>query len=600
MRAFIVAGAFLTALALFVEGCGGGGSSRSSIPQTSNPSSKSQYKVKVKIPSASGSSSSAVRRVKYVSVSVQSIVVQILGNGGAQLVQGNDYVNVTANGSSGAGSCTTTDGSTTCTLSLNAAIGSGGTFTVVVATYDAQQTQMCAPSATPACSGNLLSISNIPQSVTPGNTINVTLGGIPAYLQPVEFVSGYLSGKGSAITVYGPGPQTLSLEFLDADNNVIIGAGAPTVTPLNNTSSTLTATVTTSGNSGLYTLHLAPVTTTVGGLQVVQAGTVTPAFTISIPNSTLSANIALPITIAHSAVYAAANAVSPPGTLTIYGFFDGNTTPSWNVYDTGTSFIGIATDVLGNVWAADAYNNKIAEWTGQQISSAPGENDPDPSPTSFGEPSGVAFDASGNAYVMQIASSPWKVVQFNAPNPQSTPNFGNASPFTYAASSSLYPGNYISADASGDVYGVFTYGGYYYATVYANGSMTPTPQWGPQSAAIKGVAWDPIHNGYIWTIFGGTAYMTNSSTQQGSQNVSVITGAGLATDSLANLFIGNFSGAGVVEYTAPGYSSTTTIGPSISGALSVAVFPNALIGQQSPVGVLPNPTPSPIPIPAPT
>ena len=102
MRAFIVAGAFLTALALFVEGCGGGGSSRSSIPQTSNPSSKSQYKVKVKIPSASGSSSSAVRRVKYVSVSVQSIVVQILGNGGAQLVQGNDYVNVTANGSSGA------------------------------------------------------------------------------------------------------------------------------------------------------------------------------------------------------------------------------------------------------------------------------------------------------------------------------------------------------------------------------------------------------------------------------------------------------------------------------------------------------------------
>jgi hypothetical protein len=105
-------------------------------------------------------------------------------------------------------------------------------------------------------------------------------------------------------------------------------------------------------------------------------------------------------------------------------------------------------------------------------------------------------------------------------------------------------------------------------------------------------------HGDIWFVAGSPTVVeiNPAGTQVGS--ISGFSSAGVATDSLGNVFATNSSG-GIKEFAAPSFSSPVTIG-SVVAPQSVAVYPNALIGFQSPVGVLPNPTPSPIPIPTPT
>lgn len=605
MRALQIAGIVLVAGSIFA-GCGGGGSSNPHGTSSGNTSSKgAQYTVKVKIPSASGSTSNAVRRVKYVSPSVQSIVVQILGNGGTQLVQGSDYVNVTANGSSGAGSCTTTSGVTTCVLSLNAAIGSSGTFTLVVATYDAQQTQTCAPSATPACSGNLLSISDMPQNITAGQTTSVTLGGVPAYIQGIELVSGYMVAHNNAITLFGPGPQKIDFEFLDADLNAIIGPGAPQVSVTAANPSVLLGSISTVANSGVYTVTFNPVTTTVSGQPVIQPGTAALQFTVAIPNTSLTARASLPVTLAHSALYVAGLSVPNPGTDTIYAYFDGNIAPTGytSFYDTGYTPLGIATDVNGNVWAADFGNNKVAEWNNPQPGSVgPDENDPS---GTLNYPYGIAFDISGNAFLANCPSCAsqagnYSLTEYNAPTPQSTPNFTTVAYTNY--SSAMVEPEYLTVDASDHIY-VSTYN----TSTYQSGALEYNPGSGVSTTLIasgpngvNGLAVDPIH-GYVWanTAVPDAVEINPSTTVVQLTIPAAYNNDAIATDSLGNVFIANNFGTGIFEYSPPLFSSATTIG-SVNTPVSVAVYPNSLIGQYSPIGVVPSQLPSPIPIPAPT
>jgi hypothetical protein len=606
MRGLYIAGAFVVSASLIATaGCGGGGGGSSASHAIPNASSKNQYTIRVKIPSASASSSSAVRRVKYVSASVQSIVVQILGNGGTQLVQGADYVNVTANGSSGAGSCTTVSGTTTCTLGLSAAIGSGGTFTLVVATYDAQQAQTCAPSGTPACSGNLLSISDMPQNIAAGQTTSVTLGGVPAYIQGIELVSGYMIAHNNAITLYGPGPQKIDFEFLDADLNAIIGPGAPQVSVTAANPSVLAGSISTVANSGVYTVTFNPVTTTVSGQPVIQPGTAALQFSVAIPNTSLTESASLSVTLAHSALYVSGLSVPNPGTDTIYAYFDGNTAPTGytSFYDTGYVPLNIVTDINGNVWAADYGNNKVAFWNNPQPGSvAPDENDPT---GPFSYPFAIAFDISGNAFLGNCPSCAYQsgnysLTQYNAPSPQSAPNFTTVVYTNY--SDMVTQPMYLAVDANDHIY-LSTYNTsttHSGAVEYNPGSMVSTTLIAPGPNGVNGLAVDPIH-GYVWA---NTAVPDAVEINPSNMTVQLTIPAannndGIATDSLGNVFIANVSGTGIFEYSPPSFSSATTIG-SVNTPVSVAVYPNSLIGQYSPIGVVPPQLPSPIPIPAPT
>lgn len=594
MRSSFTCGlAFLLAAAVITAGCGGGAGS--SVPRAgSAAASKTNYTVKIAIPTTT--TANTTRRVpKYISSSLASIVVQILGAQNQQLVQGSDYLNIAAGGSTSNGSCAVVASVETCTLDLSASIGTGGTFTVVVATYDAQQSASCTPGGTPACSGHLLSITNMPQNITPGQTLSLALGGIPAYLQPLELVSGYVSGVQGTLAVYGPGPQQVKFSFLDADKNTIVGPGAPNLSVTSFTPSVLQASVATVAASGIYTLTFNPQTVSVGGVPVVQPTTVPMQFTAAIPNSTLSTSATLGIIVKHSVMYVAANNPSIPGTTTIFAYFDGNTTPSWNVYDTGF-LVYITTDMNGNVWGADYGNAKVVEFNGQP-SPAPFENDPT-MPSNY-YPEYIAFDANGNGYLANCGlcvTGSTSFDEFNAPNPQSTPNF-SAVATNYYTNALAYPYG-ITVDAMANVYYSYLSSGTGHVSSVPFGALTTT---GAVGAA--GLAIDP-YTGYLWYAYvGGNATLLNQSTLTTVNTISngVFSGLrGMATDQLGNLYVPNFLGSGVVMFAPPSYSTPVTLASALTSAISVAVYPNAIIGQQAPVGVVPSPTPSPTPLPAPS
>lgn len=596
MRSLLSPGlALVLVAAVLAAGCGGGGASR--VPHAgSGVASKGNYTVKIAIPTTgSGTGSTTRRKPKYISASLASIVVQILGSRNQQLVQGDDYLNITDTGTASNGDCSVGIASITCTMTLSAAIGTGGTFTVVVAMYDAQQTASCTPGGTPACSGNLLSISNVPQDVTAGQTLSIALGGIPAYLQPLELVSGYVSGVQGTLVLYGPGPQQVKFSFLDADKNMIVGPGAPTLSVTSANTSVLQASVATTAGSGIYTLTFNPQTVTTLGVPVVQATTAPVQFTASIPNSTLSISVTEPFIIKHSVMYVAANNPSNSGTTTIFAYFDGNTTPSWNVYDTGY-VVYIATDMNGNVWGADYSNAKIVEFDGN-ANAAPNENDP--ALVLNYRPDFMAFDQNGNAYVANYGSCCAQATtfdEFNAPNPQSTPNFTVVGT-SYYSNTSAFPYG-ITVDQIGNVYYSYLIGGTGHIDSVPFGGLTTT---GAIGAA--GLAVDPI-SGYLWYAYtGGSAMLLNQNTLSTVNTISngVFSGLrGMATDQLGNLYVPNFLGSGVVMFAPPSYSTPTTLASALTAAISVAVYPNAIIGQEAQVGVVPPQSPSPTPLPAPS
>src|SRR5579875_1036082 len=608
MRSFYTPGLVLVALAaLIASGCGGGGGS--AVPHAAT-ASNTNYTLKIAIPPAGSGTASSKRKPDYVSASLQSIVVAILGASNQQLVQGKNYVNITPTGTASNADCTMPVASpTTCTISLNAAIGTGGTFTVVVATYDAPQAAACIPDGTPACGGNLLSISDLPQNVTPGPTLALTLGGIPAYLEGVGLVSGYMlaqGGTGGNFTLFGPGAHKIDFEFLDADKNIIIGAGAPTLTATSGNPAVLAVSVSSSAGSGLYTLTLTPLTVNVGGLPVVQPTTVPVQFGLTVPGTTLSSSGTIPFSIAHSAVYAAAQNVVCC-TISIFAYFDGNTTASWSVYNTGNGNIGITTDLAGNLWMADPGNNYVAEWANPQPSPAPVQNNPTSPPGGWSYPYGIGFDTSGNAFVGSCgyfacsAGTADSLVEYFAPTPVSTPNFGIVG-FTNYTNTTQQPYQ-VAVDGNDNAYvgiydSVATAGK---AQKYPSGATGATTEYTLASTAIKSLAVDPYTND-LWVVNGGTAYLINSltATPTGTSFSSpALNGTlGIATDSLGNVWVANTGGTGVAEFSPPAYASVATLGSS--SVVSVAVYPNVLIGQKSAVGVLPSPTPSPLPLPLPS
>ncbi|MBV8424573.1 MAG: hypothetical protein JO349_05245, partial [Candidatus Eremiobacteraeota bacterium] len=345
-----------------------------------------------------------------------------------------------------------------------------------------------------------------------------------------------------------------------------------------------------------------PQTTTVGGLQVVQAGAASLGFTLSIPGTSLSAGATLPVTIAHSAVYLVANNGGP---LSVYAFFDGNTTPSYTFYNAGTSFLGINTDINGNVWVADSYNNKVPMWSNPQPGTVPGENDG--TTTGIAYPQVIAFDISGNAFVGNcgvlqcIGAGPFALDEYYAPAPASTPNFSavgfqnysDASHIPYAIAVDINDFIYISRwnDVNGTV------------DKYQPGNASILATLVTQASPEYGLGLVPGGN---LGVLLSSAMIEFVNRTTGTPGATISSGAltsaqGMAVDSLGNAWAPNFSSGGATEWIYPAYSTTKTIGSAAqSGPVSIAVWPNSLIGEDAIVGVPPPQTPMPYPIPTPT
>jgi DNA-binding beta-propeller fold protein YncE len=202
------------AVVVLLAGCSGGHSSLPpAVPDAAQPRPSSAPNVKprlvITIPKKT---SSASKRPTYISPATQSATIVV--DQGVTAV-----LNETANLTPTSSGCTSTLASTVCTLTLALAPGS---YTLTLTTYDGSNG-----------SGNVLSAAqSVPFTIVAGqaNTIAVTLGGVPV---SIAFLSGSGALTGSAQAGYqldyGATGVNLSVFGVDADGNLILGAGAPTV-----------------------------------------------------------------------------------------------------------------------------------------------------------------------------------------------------------------------------------------------------------------------------------------------------------------------------------------------------------------------------------
>lgn len=193
----------------FLSACAGGSSTL--VPGRSPASgSGTSATLTISIPHAAAGTSTVRRTPAYVSASTQSITVSV-----SPSVKG---FPISANVTPNSPGCNSTQNATVCDLQLPI---QPGQYIASLTTYDGLNG-----------TGNALSTDqSLPLNVSAGrvNNLAVTLGGIPT---SVQFVApGGQAGVGALVlTLASNDTGTITAYGADADGNLIVGAGAPTVT----------------------------------------------------------------------------------------------------------------------------------------------------------------------------------------------------------------------------------------------------------------------------------------------------------------------------------------------------------------------------------
>jgi hypothetical protein len=386
----------------------------------------------IKIPHAAKHAAGA-RGPRYISSATESLGITITGtNGTPNPTNIPAYVDLTPTSTG----CSSSLASTVCTASFPLP---PGTYNASLSTYDKA-----------GGAGNLLSqAQNVPFTIVAGiaNTISLTLGGVPASVIATPLATGYLRGGTTGLTLYGPAPQKLIVEALDADKNIIAGAGAPTLSVTPSVNGALTITGPTTGAANTVTLAAstsgAPAVVTPQTLQL--AVTATP--TSQSGAAQLSANI--PLRIAHSAVYVSHGPVDV--------FYDGNingASPNATIGDTLSNPDGVAVDAAGTLYVASPTGSTVTEYpAGSTSPSATISN-------GIVDPDGVAVDAAGTLYVANNGAS--TVTEYPT---------GSTSPSVTISNGVSFPGG-IAVDAAGTIYVVSS--DKYTVNEYPAGSSSPS------------------------------------------------------------------------------------------------------------------------------
>jgi hypothetical protein len=201
----------LVAAVLATAGCSPGARSVPPVGGNQSTAAGGRQTVHIVIKVPAKSAATVGRRPAYISPATQSITVAITGSA---------TETVSANLTPSSTGCTSTLASTTCTLSLAL---NPGTYTAAVTTYDGTNE-----------TGNVLSAGqDVNFTVVQGqnNTISLVLNGVPVALEVAAQSASVIGTMGAGFTVAGLTLSgTLQAVALDADGDLIVGAGAPTFT----------------------------------------------------------------------------------------------------------------------------------------------------------------------------------------------------------------------------------------------------------------------------------------------------------------------------------------------------------------------------------
>jgi hypothetical protein len=254
----VFAASLLALVASVATGCsGGGGGGVALAPQTAAPaatataasSATASISFSVTVPQLT-SASARTRRPDYVSPSTKSLIATFLLQGANASQTQTFYIDVQpANNPN----CTrSTAASTVCVATFT--LPQGGVYTASILAYDVGLD----PVTKIPMNGNVLSqATSVPVTAVAGaNTaLNVTLQGVPKTVAVfAKSAAGLLLAGAGGLTL--PAcftSQQVGVYALDADNNVIVGPGQPTV-GLTTTATGFTVAAVGGGNASLFTL----------------------------------------------------------------------------------------------------------------------------------------------------------------------------------------------------------------------------------------------------------------------------------------------------------------------------------------------------------
>ena len=390
--------AAIVPLALLVA-CSGG--TTSSLPAIVSPShvttastfrtpAKAPLAVRIRVPKASVVVGR--RRSAFVSPSTRGMTIAIAGPRGF-------HTNVVAGLTPSSPGCVAGAHATTCTLSAGelAACSKRNCYTATIKTYDAVS---CTSACTiPRTAHELSAAQNVGFNVAAGTSNNLTfaLGGIPQSISLLPLAPGYLKGDASQLRLWGQTSQQLIVTPLDADNNAIVGTGAPTISASSGAGSLVVSNPSAQAPN-VVTLHAS----TSGTPPVVTPGIVNLTLTAT-PASGTPVRLTVPVTIAHSSVYI--------GNITVLvGYFDGNvTTPSVSIGGSNTLLTSviqpIAIDDRGSVYAVNGSTNAIYEFAPGANGNVAPANVITGANTGLNTPTGMAVDSAGTVYVSNNGNS---------------------------------------------------------------------------------------------------------------------------------------------------------------------------------------------------
>jgi hypothetical protein len=202
---------------VLLAGCAGGGSTaapRAAASAQPAGHTRGTARFTITIPKVSAATPAGRRGPRYISPATQSMTLAVTTDpGGASVIDETVALTPTATG------CSSTLASTQCSLTVTLAAGS---YDASIATYDGTNATGNELSA-----GQLVAFT-IAQGQT--NQVNLVLSGIPASLLVSSDALAVHGAQNTGFTLYGGSAQKLLVEALDADGNVIVGAGAPTFT----------------------------------------------------------------------------------------------------------------------------------------------------------------------------------------------------------------------------------------------------------------------------------------------------------------------------------------------------------------------------------
>jgi hypothetical protein len=525
--------AVLVTTAALLCACGGGGAMK--LPATVNPSApagpvaSSHAKTQFTITIPKATQAAAIRRAQYVSPATLSMAINVTGTGSTATPAGfPQTINLTPTSSG----CTATLASTQCSLSFSFA---PGTYVTTISTYD--QTN---------AAGNALSSAQVvPFTVVPGtsNTIALTLGGIPASIVVTPLVPGYLRGSVSGLKLYGPATQSIVVETLDADGNVITGAGSPSITFTPSSTALLTVGGSTTAAPNVFTLK-APVT---GTPAVITPGQLTLAATATPPSgsggSALSATI--PLSILHSAVIGTDcqsncfGASSLPDSVLV--FYDGNTAaPNVTLTNGIVNPQSAAVDANGTLIVYDQNGG-----AGTFVEFAPGFTSSSSPTLSITPPyagnGAIAVDAAGSLYVASDYDT-----QLSTPSTGSVAIYpAGSGTASLTITNGVQGATGVAVDANGTVYVANQSGAS--VTEYSAGSTTPsvTLTNGLSGLNPYGVAVDSSGTVYVsvsnYSTYRSSVIVYPAGSSSPSATIPVgIFAFGIAVDAAGSIFVCNF------------------------------------------------------------